>query len=70
MLIRLIETMSRVAIAVPKSWELFCPKCDEILASPSGSLFWLSEDFLHVDLMRCECGEGVKVPARLIKAGS
>lgn len=57
--------MSRVAIAVPKSWELFCPKCYEILASLSGSHFWLAEDFLRVNHMRCECGEGVKVPARL-----
>jgi hypothetical protein len=59
----------KTAKAIPTTWELTCPHCqDPIQAPKNGSHFWTAEDLADKRHIDCGCGEVVKVPVAVRRA--
>lgn len=56
----------KAAIVTPASWFITCPRCDEGLPSPSGSLMWTPGSFKQRTIT-CDCGAVITIPLRLLQ---
>ena len=60
------STKPQPAIVTPAAWFITCPRCDEGLPSPSGSLMWTPDSFKQKTIT-CDCGAVIAIPRRLLQ---
>lgn len=59
----------KTATALPDTFVLFCPVCEEVMADPSGSHAWLKAD-THARTLTCfDCKTVVKMPTKIKAVG-